>query len=52
MATVGRLYGLTIELQAVLSKQLTCYINILNCRPAKFGMGNDYVLLYKGLCID
>ena len=46
MATVGWCYGLAIELQVVPSKTAN-KSNILKYRPAKFGMGNDYGLLYK-----
>ena len=44
--TVGRYYGLAIELQAMPTKMANNF-NILNRRPAKFGIGNVYGLLYK-----
>ena len=46
VATVGWCYGLAVGLKAVLSK-IANKFNILNCRPANFGMGNDYGFLYK-----
>ena len=46
VAVVGRCYGLALELHEVLSKTAN-NCNILNHRPAKFDMGNDYELLYR-----
>ena len=46
VGTVVRCYGLTMELQAMPSKMANNF-NILNCRPAKFSIGNVYGLLYK-----
>ena len=42
----GQVLWGTIELQAMPSKTANNF-NILNCRPAKFGIGNVYGLLYK-----
>ena len=50
VAAVGRCYELGIELLKVPSEMVNNF-SILNHRPAKFGMGDDYnyVLLYRGI---
>ena len=42
-------YGLALELQNLPSKKANNF-NILNHRPAKVGMDNDYGLLYRIMC--
>ena len=45
-AAVGRYYGLALELQNVSSKTAN-NSSVLVSRPVKFGMDNDYRLLYR-----
>ena len=40
---MGRYYGLALELQNVPSKNFSVLVH----RPVKFGMDNDYRLLYR-----
>ena len=45
-AVVGRCYGLALELKNVPSKTAN-NLSVLNHRPVKFDMDNDYKLLYR-----
>ena len=46
VAALGRCYGLALELQKMPFKTANNF-SIFNHRPPKFGMGNDYGLLYR-----